>query len=131
MRRSFYHLALVFTGLLFANFSCQDHVVPQKEAQIKTESRADLGTGVWNYRLSITDLGNVPITEYGIVYVTSALPAPLTPTVSDTKIIFPLITTLGLKTRPGLKPVGANIFYRAYAILENGSVVYGETNLED
>jgi hypothetical protein len=131
MRRSFYHLAIVFIGLLFANFSCEDHVVPVREAQIKTESHVDLGTGVWDFKLSITDLGNVPITEYGIVYVTSALPAPLTPTVSDTKIIFPLVTTLGLKTRPALRPVGIQLYYRAYAILENGSIVYGETINDD
>jgi hypothetical protein len=134
MRRSFFHLAIVFIGLLFANFSCEDHVVPVREAQIKTEGNAYVqgGPTLWELRLSFTELGNVPIIEYGVVTATSPIFTPsFNPTVADSKVIFPLPATLGLKTRIAIKPVAIIVYYRAYAILQNGTIVYGETFSDD
>lgn len=86
------------------------------------------------FNVEATDLGSRPITEYGIVYTAyfraSPVPHTLQPTILDTKIIFPEPMKLGVNQLVYASDFfgGRTFFYyRAYAILEGGSVVYGNS----
>ncbi|WAC15132.1 hypothetical protein [Dyadobacter pollutisoli] len=128
---------LSFLSLLLFSFSCADHVVPTNPvpAQIKTldafRSIGQTGAEVSNFGVQFENLGNIPITEYGVIFVHGSLVA--TPTMNNSvKLIIASPADLNQKFRggPGLlfAPVEPVIMfsYRAYAMLSNGSVVFGE-----
>jgi hypothetical protein len=80
-----------------------------------------------NYGVQFQNLGNIPVIEYGIVFVDGTM--AVSPEVNNTKVIFSNAVNLDPKFKmgPGLSsgPMGIVFSYRAYAILEGGTVVYG------
>ncbi|SDD55636.1 hypothetical protein SAMN04487996_101309 [Dyadobacter soli] len=114
---------LFLVVMLFA-FACTDHSMPSPptlETLTTTMNCHDLFT----YRLNVVESGTMPVVEYGIVYSASN-PLNPTPTVeSNTKVIFTDTFTDGQKTKVGNPDCASQTYYRAYAILDGGTVVYG------
>lgn len=114
---------LFFVMLLMA-FACTDHNMPgppQLETLI-TEMNCNAS---FTYKLNVKESGNMRVVEYGIVYSGTA-PINPTPTVDiNAKTIFSEAFTDGPKTQLGYSLCVPETYYRAYAILENGTVVYG------
>ena len=81
-----------------------------------------------NYGVHFQNLGNIPVMEYGIVFVDGTM--AVSPEVNNTKVIFtnPVNLDPKFKMGPGLSSESGGIAfsYRAYAILQGGQVVYGE-----
>jgi hypothetical protein len=103
--------------------------------KIKTLQIINGSTGL-DFRILIEELGNVPVTEYGVVWKVQKDNQQVTPTVNDSKTVFPMPFTLGqhskLEFNVQTQQPYVFMFYRAYAILENGTVVYaGETRAFD
>ena len=108
--------------------------VPLKEAKIETREYFKNGAQT-EYRVFFEDLGDIRIIEYGILlnFKESADDQDFSvdPKIDAYDKKFPfsaLLTTKGLKSLFVNDPESLNYnqrFYRAYAILENGSVVYG------
>ncbi|WP_157488288.1 hypothetical protein [Dyadobacter crusticola] len=124
----------LFLSIFLMAFSCDDHVVPEEPSEQPvtafSSASASLAFNVVIYNYTFGSLGTVPVVEHGIVRVNADLTsAGLLPTVNDKKImmsdaaavkifgVFEIVT-------PELK----KIFYRPYAILENGNVIYGNVN---
>lgn len=87
--------------------------------------------GFFFARLNITDLGALPITEYGVVYTYSNNPyESLTelPLISDNKLRFDEPFALGFhsKIMPIPKPEHINV--RSYVIYQNGMIEYGKAS---
>lgn len=145
-RTSLHFSALLATLFLFA-FSCQDHYVPEEPeepvaAKVVTLEIQNLPEmGHYRYRVAFETLGNVPITEYGtLVTFKKSLndndynPVPVVGNF-DKKILF--------QAKPIVGEVSIDLdladeiaayyekYYRAYAVLANGSVVYGEVRNYD
>ena len=119
-------LTCLMIGLLSLTH-CVDHVLDP--LVIKT---LPFTTGL-TFKVEATSLGDKPVTEYGIVNTSylraSPTPHNMDPTVADRKIVFP--TSIGLGINQHVIPSstffsGQTFFYyRAYAILDDGSVIYG------
>ncbi|SKB56648.1 hypothetical protein [Dyadobacter psychrophilus] len=131
MRRTLYY-SLVFALMLFAQ-SCVDHELPGTPPQMETLEFSS-GNG-WKcsvtFNLDIKDVGTIPVKEYGMVYTTSGKGnAPLANPVVETdfKQVFPMPFLPGKKTKLNevSNTCGPYVYYRAYAILEDGTVVYGQ-----
>jgi hypothetical protein len=117
---------------LIFTLSCTDHNIPEKP---------DLETLVYGanckfsftYKLKVLRVGDFPVTEYGIVWKQGYAPdyrpgvPPSDPPVveTDTKAVFDLPLTLGEKTKLAGGICAPLVYYRAYAILQDGTVVYG------
>jgi hypothetical protein len=116
-------LAMLFVTLFAA--SCTDHEVPVlTPAKIKTlELHHGLPT---TFFVQFEDLGNIPITEYGIAMSTGVSGFLVNkPTVDDEILPFPAAINLDVKSHK-YNVLFADANYRAYAKLSNGTVVYGE-----
>jgi hypothetical protein len=124
----------LFLSIFLMAFSCADHVVPENpsSASVTTVSSAIftiLGSSNIQYRIQFSELGVVPIIEHGVVRVVQNLDQPdVIPTINDGKKISSVAATKDLENL--IEPVDLStpkrIFYRAYALLQNGDVVYGE-----
>jgi hypothetical protein len=124
----------LFLSIFLMAFSCADHVVPETPAttQIRTLDVSIgfiFGLNAAAYGVQFESFGNVPVVEYGIVRVLGASSsAPATPTIADTKIVSndPLTLT-DRYVSEAFNPLNVQrLSYRAYALLQNGDVVYGE-----
>ncbi|MCF0056229.1 hypothetical protein [Dyadobacter sp. CY356] len=79
----------------------------------------------FTFKLNVVESGNMHVVEYGIVYSASA-PINPTPTVeTNTKVIFSDPFSDGAKSKVEGGPCVPHTYYRAYAILDGGTVVYG------
>ena len=114
----------IFFLVLFAT-SCTDHEVPDLiPAKIKTLPLKH-GTSSTFY-VQFEDLGNIPITEYGIVMSTGIAGHLVSmPTVDDEVLIFTDEKNLDIRSYL-YNTLFPDANYRAFAKLSNGTVVYGE-----
>ena len=90
MKTNFSRVFALLALMLFAA-SCTDHEVPEPQlvpAKIKTLPLKH-GTPIATFYVQFEDLGNIPITEYGVVMSTgvSGYLVPL-PTLADEVLIF-------------------------------------------
>ena len=130
MRRKLYY----FSGMLLSLFAnaCVDHDLPGTPPQLET---LNITSGVWKcsvtFNLDIKDVGTIPVKEYGMVYNMQGTGNPRVgnPVVgTDYKQIFPMPFLPGKRTllNSVSNTCGPFLYYRAYAILEDDSVVYGQ-----
>ncbi|WP_439582883.1 hypothetical protein [Dyadobacter bucti] len=141
---------LAFLSLVFASFSCQDHEVPEvpeqpATVQINTLNISGNVNDGFSYSVQFSSLGSIPIVEYGIVTFAGEPGDVKVPTIEildqldDRKYAFTgagyMPPSLAAKTitRAYDGPTGdpVRLFYRAYAILNNSTVVYGELKFID
>lgn len=115
--------ALLFVTLFAA--SCTDHEVPvMTPAKIKTLTLFHGNSST--FRVQFEDLGNIPITEYGVAMSTGVSGfLKNTPTLEDEVLVFTSPIDLNIKSQV-LNRLFADANYRAYAKLNNGTIVYGE-----
>ncbi|MCF2446844.1 hypothetical protein L0657_23005 [Dyadobacter sp. CY345] len=126
-------LLLTITMVLVAlSFSCTDHDIPEK-IELKTlpifSNPNQLKCSIV-FALNVIKLGELPVKEYGAVYSANFDGHALltaTPTIENNlKVIFDLPVTAGYKQKIGPQLCTNNIYYRAYAILIDDSIVYGD-----
>lgn len=131
-------LSLRFGGLLafvfLLCFSCTDHE-PGRQPRVFTVEAVTTPTApAVSFRLTI-EAGDFPITEYGVVYSLKENANDnvfnTTPTVADTKVIFPLPATNGQHTKVENVVPFVEMYYRAYAIVDGGAVIYGDVMVID
>lgn len=128
MSKRVYVPAIVFLSILLSGFSCQDHQTPQKQPVLAT---LEVSPGAVRceiaFNLDVTDIGNMPVTEYGVVIAGlgfSGQPTDTPAVGTHTKLIFDPPFSPGPKKKNS--GVCSNHFsYRAYVLLSNGEVVYG------
>ncbi|WP_157474783.1 hypothetical protein [Dyadobacter sp. Leaf189] len=124
----------LFLSIFLMAFSCDDHVVPEEPTEEPvtafTSTSAGLAFNLVIYNYTFGSLGMVPVMEHGIVRVNADVNSVgILPTVDDKKIISneaAAVKIFGVfeVVTPELK----KIYYRPYAILENGNVIYGNVN---
>lgn len=114
----------LFLVMVLLAFACTDHSMPgpPKLETLTTEMNCHAS---FTYKLNVVESGNMHVVEYGIVYSGTA-PLNPTPTVDiNSKTIFSDAFTDGPKTQLGYSLCVPQTYYRAYAILDGGTVVYG------
>jgi hypothetical protein len=138
--RHFVRIFAVFVSILFFNFSCEDHKIALAPPVLKTLPVTQKGTQqvpVMStiYKLEVLDTGTRQVSEYGVLYHTyyevelESDPTPVTVPTVENSVKHPFSETFGV----GLKelitdsqfPLRTYVFQRAYAILDDGSVIYG------
>jgi len=130
--------ALLATLFLFA-FSCQDHVVPEvpeaEALEIETLEIESPTNGLYSLRkigVNIEKLGSKPVKEYGLVVSIHEIgnnDYTETPTINNKTLSIDEPFTLGKHTSIESayeREYIEEVFYRAYAELTDGQVVYGE-----
>ncbi|PSL28727.1 hypothetical protein [Dyadobacter jiangsuensis] len=134
MKKRLSVLGAVLLSLFLFSYSCQDHQVPGEPPLLSThELFYDSINGKCSFttELEVLNIGTIPVTEYGVVF--SAVgggdgPFTDTPMVeTHSKVIFDMPFSTGVKTKVGPQICTNNNYYRAYAILSNGTVVYAQT----
>ncbi|WP_031528083.1 hypothetical protein [Dyadobacter crusticola] len=134
MKKISLQFAALFTMLFLFSFSCEDHVVPETPEVLPVISTLpmDISAGKLNFKIAFQNLGNAQIGSYGVVYSTAfydlSLSYTKTPTIDYEKQDFtgsPALGNLSNSAAPAPEGFFA-IFYRAYAMLSNGKVVYGD-----
>jgi len=118
--------------VLFAFFlSCTDHDIPEKP-ELKTLLITSNPNGLKCsivFNLNCVKTGTIPVKEYGALYTAfgSGVPISDNPVIENSlKVIFDLPLTVGDKSKIGPQLCTNNIYYRAYAILIDDTVVYGD-----
>lgn len=128
-------LGLIFSSLFLFSYSCQDHKAPGEPPLLSTQKLfydSIHGKCSFTTQLEVLNIGTIPVTEYGIVY-NAALsggsgPNFDNPTIDNyPKIVFDMPFSTGVKTKVGPQICTNSNYYRAYAILSNGTVTYGQT----
>lgn len=122
-------LALSFTGC-----TLKDHV-PQEKLELNTMP-VEFNNG-WEFNVEAVKLGDLPVKEYGILYLSffrASSDNDYVPRIEhggrmkfDSKLMQGVNTQV-YKTAPGEPDAFAGryfFYYRAYAILGDGSVIYG------
>lgn len=135
-------ICVVFIGLFCLNFSCQDHPVPQTLPSLTTQPITRSNTrafSLFTFQLVVDNPGSILAKEYGVVFTTYddldiVSPNVISePTIQNGRVVLfkgpfgpgnqqELITDV-----PESKLTLDYIFQRAYAVLDNGEVVYGQT----
>jgi hypothetical protein len=122
----------IFLVLLAFALSCTDHDIPEK-IELKTLPISSNPNGLKCsivFALNVVKTGSLPVKEYGVVYSSFGAgngPVVENPTIENNlKVIFDLPATVGDKSKIGPQLCTNNINYRAYAILIDDSVVYGD-----
>jgi hypothetical protein len=134
-------LSVLLTILFLTNFSCTDHYIPERPAVVETLpfewAPARVSEG-WNshlfWNLQFSDLGTHAIEEYGIVYSSlvygSEEPVSEEPSIDDVySSTIPFSSTVVVdETITEFHKISGfeSLYYRAYAKLAGGRVVYGE-----
>ncbi|WP_342088749.1 hypothetical protein [Dyadobacter sp. OTU695] len=119
-------LMLVMT--LFSGCT-KDHQIPVSEIEIRTLPFS-LATQSTVFRMEAVQLGDQPVVEHGVVYTAYFRGVGnhnQLPTVSDNKVAFDTKLSLGANEYTYAKDIIAGrtfFYYRAYAILDDHSVVY-------
>jgi hypothetical protein len=141
MRRITLQFSLLLSALFLFAFSCQDHRDPEpmaEDARLKTLEITNPGQIIndLNFRMSFEKLGTRPISEYGLLLSFKSSNSDefsAIPTLADaysSPLKFDQAASVGEHTKLQ-KSVGFDdfktLYYRAYAKLANGSVIYGET----
>ena len=115
----------ILMAMLFLDFSCQDHVV-QKLPVFETVNYQANCHASFTYRLKITDVGNVLVKEFGIVYSTSNN-APVPVLGVNFNVVFESPFLLGNREQLAPGQCVPDAYYRAYAVLEDNTVLYANT----
>lgn len=111
--------------LLAVNASRTDHQASSLP-ELRTVTYVANCKALFTFKLQIVSVGTAKITEYGIVY-SATNPVNNMPSVAtDTKVIFDMPFEAGDKTKLAGGPCFPNVYYRAYAITDDGTVVYGD-----
>lgn len=129
---------------LIINISCKDHEVPEVLPVLKTLPIQQLRlvpppepTLYTNrYRLEVTEKGNVPVSRYGILFTTysgaefqhpeSINKQPIVTTSINHDFAAPFeLGERTLEEGPNY-PLRTYVFQRAYAVLADGRVIYGD-----
>lgn len=118
--------------LLFLTLSCTDHDI-KEQPDLETLVYGANCKFSFTYKLNVRRIGDFPVTEYGIVWKQGnpldyqpGVPPSNPPVVgTDTKVVFDLPLTLGEKEKFGGGACVPLVYYRTYAILKDGTVVYG------
>ncbi|GGH28561.1 hypothetical protein GCM10007423_15230 [Dyadobacter endophyticus] len=133
MKKFSIHLFGMLAFVILCCFACTDHEPnPEVLPVVKTvEVTFNSQTGKPLFHLRIESTGNVGITEYGVAYLLAPFgnnPADFTPTVDGPKVVFDLPGTVGdhSKSAPFTDAEVEVYFYRSYAKLQNGNVIYGD-----
>lgn len=115
----------ILLAILFLNFSCEDHTV-QKLPAFETVNYGPNCHFLFTYRIKINDVGNVPVKEFGIVYSTSnSAPEPVLGI--NFNVVFQSPFLLGNREQLAPGQCVPDAYYRAYAVLENNTVLYANT----
>lgn len=115
---------VIFLVTILLASACTDHNMPGPP-QLETLVTEMNCHASFTFKLNVVESGNMHVVEYGIVYSGTA-PINPTPTVDiNTKTIFSGAFTDGSKTQLGNALCVPETYYRAYAILDGGTVVYG------
>lgn len=122
----------IFFIFLLALISCTDHAIPSLKSPV-------INTGILlttnqpdpvdvNFYVNFSDLGEIGISEYGIIYGNSIPDAELNVGNSAVKyVVFIAKPSLGDLTQMKVLPKLVDPFhYKAYAKLSDGSVIYGK-----
>ncbi|MCE7065765.1 hypothetical protein [Dyadobacter sp. CY326] len=116
--------------IILSGCSVQDHVIPEM-LEIGTETVA-YNDG-WDFKVRADKLGDLPVTEHGIlhlVFFRAENDHDYVPRIEHgTKIKFNGPVVLGANTYRYTGDAFAGryfFYYRAYAVKNDGSVVYGE-----
>lgn len=123
-------LPIAILSMILLAFSCNDHVIPDSQLSFRTLPFEHVDTTTI-FRIQVEDQGNKPVREHGIVYTAYFRGVGnhnQNPTIDDNKIRFDNALMLGINQFTYTKDFidGKTFFYyRAYAILDDGSVVYG------
>jgi hypothetical protein len=133
---------LILLSIFLGSFSCQDHVVPDPQITTlpitKTQPPARLSGVVeyyYNFNLIFPELGNAVVEEYGVVYSYKGSPqgtVNATPTIGGTDCLtriftYPAIPAVNQQYSAFKSlPYFYIIYYRAYAKLQGGGIIYGE-----
>ncbi|NIJ51823.1 hypothetical protein [Dyadobacter arcticus] len=125
-------LMMTLASLLLITNSCVDHDMPSVLPELKTlevtapPSRVKCGT---YFSVDIVSLGTTAVKEYGVVVSGNGFSAThAVPELNiDYKLMFDLPFVTGIKYKEGPQICVNNIYYRAYAILVDDTVVYGNT----
>ncbi len=114
--------------------SCTDHQVPAPvNPHIEIDPEWDGNESEINLKVIFHQLGNKPIKSYGVVMVEGEPEDDLVPTFNDVVIAFqnPPVTGLNIQVYPFQNLFTPNVvddiglFFKAYAELEDGTIVYG------
>ncbi|ODS87359.1 MAG: hypothetical protein ABS46_00285 [Cytophagaceae bacterium SCN 52-12] len=133
LRATFQNVAWL---LLLTFVSCTDHQVPAPvNPHIEIDTDWDGDEADINLKVIFHQLGNKPIRSYGLVMVKGGIDDDLTPTFNDTVIPFqsPPAAGLNVQVYPFQNLFPPNIvddiglFFKAYAELEDGTIVYGSS----
>ena len=131
LRATFQNVAWL---LLLTFVSCTDHQVPAPvNPHIEIDTDWDGNEADINLKVIFHQLGNKPIRSYGIVMVKGEIDDDLIPTFNDAVISFqsPPVAGLNIQAYPFQNLFPPNLvgefalFFRAYAELEDGTIVYG------
>lgn len=107
----------------------EDHQIPASEIEIRTLPFS-LATQSTVFRMEAVQLGDQPVVEHGVVYTAYFRGVGnhnQQPTVSDNKVAFDTKLSLGANEYSYAKDIIAGrtfFYYRAYAILDDHSIVY-------
>nr|WP_295931648.1 hypothetical protein [uncultured Dyadobacter sp.] len=119
--------------LLFC-FSCTDHEPGRQPRVITGEAIATPTAPAVSFKV-IVEAGDFPIVEYGVVYSLKENANDndfhTTPTVADTKAIFPLPASNGQHIKVEQVAPFVEMYYRAYAVVQGGAVIYGDVMVID
>jgi hypothetical protein len=139
---------LTFLSLFLASFSCQDHEVPEEEREFPVIHTLDIARvnddPTFSYSVRFQSLGNQQIAEYGVVTYAGAANENINPTVPVMDNVkgkkYPFTGAGYMPPNLDKKSLSAKyegpdgiirLFYRAYAMLENNYVVYGDVKFVD
>ena len=130
------------------NFSCENHqepeLLPVLETLQITQSREVpppyQSTYTNHYRLRVIEKGNVPVTEYGVIYSTyntSELENNAPYVIKEPTVLNSPLHIITEEFGPGEKlmsheknyPLRTYVYQRAYAKLGDGRVIYGDVVL--
>jgi hypothetical protein len=120
-------LNLLFVAFCLLSFSCTDHDIPSVRPVIETETAyiEDSFSDNMIFGIKWIELGSVPVVEYGNIYSQTLSGDALNVDGADVvKVVFPK----GNVSHVGFFP-SRNIYYRAYAKLGDGTVIYGTEKL--
>ena len=135
---------LVLLSLFLGSFSCEDHVVPEPQVQtlpltaLPQPSRVSTPVGYpHKFYLKFPALGNSVVDEYGTVYSVDTdneqMPVNVAPTIGGANC---LVKMFGPPPVPVVSveynaidylPFFFTVYYRAYAKINGGGIIYGET----
>ncbi|MCF0070107.1 hypothetical protein LZD49_06460 [Dyadobacter sp. CY261] len=133
MRTSSCRLNFVFflMGLLY--IGCTDHGPQTNAPQVTTGNMAVINPDLFRFAVNLNEFTAEAIKEFGVVYSVQyydVLKAAFTdkPELGWSKILFTDSPSNALHTKDVVAPATSffRIYYRAYAVLNNGSTLYGE-----